>query len=243
VFQSREDPSVGPVTGTRPTDGQVLSVLHPLIGYEGGTVPFIRVLDQTNVVDVGYARHPSLYHSGTTGPTVSTSQVEVAAHGSAPPPLFTYRGSALGSQAQFATAGSWRVSWLRIEAPGLGTQQWVFSPRSGRWTDLAGGPRVQAANVIVQTVRYKDVNLSARLGIRVRSARVIGAGRALVLSGTPGAAGHTGVAVHAAWSKPGSQQVTNYLDARGTPVGLQPGPTWVILAPAGTQISTGRGRP
>jgi len=242
VFQSREDPSVGPVTGTRPTDGQALSVLHPLIGYDGGTLPFIRVLDRTDVVDVGVAHYPALYHPGATGPIVSTSQVAAAAHGTAPPPLFSYQGSAVGSQARFATTGSWPVSWLRVAAPGLGPQQWVFSARSGRWTNVAGGPRVQAANVIVQTVPYKEVNLSARLGIKVPSARVIGAGRALVLSGTTGAAGHTGVAVHAAWSKPGSQQVTNYLDARSTPVGLQPGPTWVILAPAGTRISTGRGR-
>jgi hypothetical protein len=243
VFQSHEEQSVGPVTGTRPADGQVLSVLHALLGYDGGTLPFIRVLDRTDVLDVGAARYPSLYRPGAAGPTVSTSQVERAAHSTAPPPLFTYQGTGIGQQEQFASTGSWRVSWLRIKAAGLSTQQWMFSPRSDRWTEVAGGSRVQVANVIVQTVPYKAVNLNRRLGMTVPSARVIGTGHALVLSAALGArAGGTGVAVHTTWSKPGRRQVTNYLDARGVPVGLQPGSTWVVLAPPGTQISTGRGR-
>jgi hypothetical protein len=244
VFQSREDQSVGPVTSTRPTDGQALSVLHPLLGYDGGTAPFIRVLDKSDVVDMGYARHPSLYHAGAAGLTASTSQIETAARGTAPPPLFTYQGPGIGSAAQFASTGTWRPSRVRIEAPALGTQQWSFSPRSGRWTDTAGGPRVQVANLIIQTVRYKDVNLSTRLGITVPSARVIGKGAALVVSAADGPANsHSGVAVKAFWSKPGRHAVTNYLDSRGVPIGLQPGPTWVVLAPPGTQIRTGRGRP
>ena len=70
VFQSRDASSVGPVTGTRPTDAQALSVLHPLDAYDGGTPSFIRVLDRTQVLDLGYASHPSLYHPGAGGLTV-----------------------------------------------------------------------------------------------------------------------------------------------------------------------------
>src|SRR6266851_7631305 len=55
VFQSDEASRVGPVTSTRPTDGQALSVLHPLLGYDGGTSEFISVLDATRVIDDGYA--------------------------------------------------------------------------------------------------------------------------------------------------------------------------------------------
>jgi Protein of unknown function (DUF3048) N-terminal domain/Protein of unknown function (DUF3048) C-terminal domain len=241
VFQSREDRSVGPVTSTRPTDGQALSVLHPLLGYDGGTAPFIRVLDKTDVIDVGYARYPALYHASASGLTVSTSEVETAARGTAPPPLFTYQGSGVGDADQFATAGTWRASWVRIAAPALGTQEWVFSRRSGRWTSVSGGPPVQVANLIIQTVQYKDVNLSTRLGVTVPSARVIGKGTALVLSAAAG--GHSGAAARASWSKPGRRAVTNYLDPRGVPVGLRPGATWVILVPPGTLIRTGQGRP
>jgi hypothetical protein len=238
VFQSREDQSVGPVTAIRPTDAQALSVLHPLIGYDGGTAPFIRVLDRTAVIDLGYAGHPSLYRSAADGLMASTSQIQAAAHGTPPPPLFTYQGSGVDSQAQFATTGSWRTSALRVSAPGLGTQRWQFSARTGRWAEAAGGPAVQVANIVVQTVRYKTVSLSTRLGITVPSARVIGKGSALVLSSAGRPAGAHGVAVKAAWSKPGIRKLTNYFDRNGVPVGFQRGTTWVILAPAGVRVTT-----
>ncbi len=240
VFQSHEVQAVGPVTGTRPTDGQTLSVLHPIYGYDGGTAPFIKVLDQTNVVDVGYASHPSLYHVGAAGLTVSTSQVELAAKGTAPPQLFTYQGAEVGSAAGFASTGTWRVSALQVTAPGLGTQKWAFDTRTGRWADVSGGPRVEVANLVVQTVSYKNVNLSTRYGITAPSARVIGRGSALMLSAAGGQPGSTrsGVAVRGSWAKPGIQKITDYVDSHGVLVGFQPGPTWVILAPPGTQVTT-----
>ncbi len=245
VFQSHEVPVVGPVTGTRPADGQALSVLHPIYGYDGGTAPFIKVLDQTKVVDVGYASHPSLYHAGAAGPTVSTSQIELAASGTAPPQLFTYQGIGIGDAAGFATTGTRRVSAIQVTAPGLGTQKWTFDARTGRWADVSGGPAVEVANLVVQTVPYKNVNLSTRYGLTVGSARVIGRGAALMLSATSGQPGtaRSGVAVEGSWEKPGITKITDYVDATGALVGFQPGPTWVILAPPGTQITTTPAQP
>lgn len=240
VFQSREVQAVGPIMGTRPTDGQALSVLHPIYGYDGGTTSFVKVLDQTSVVDVGYARYPSLYHADASGVTVSTSQVERAARGTAPPQLFTYQGTRVGNAPGFASRETWRTSALQVTAPGLGTQKWTFDARTGRWACASGGPRVQVVNVVVQIVPYKNVNLSTRYGLTVPSARVIGRGAALMLSVAPGRPGteSSGVAVKGSWSKPGIQKITGYLDSSGVPVGFQPGPTWVILAPPGTQITT-----
>jgi len=239
VFQSHEVQAVGPVTGTRPADGPALSVLHPIYSYYGGTAPFIKVLDQTHVVDVGYASHPSLYHLGATGLTVSTSQVELAARATAPPPLFTYQGTQVGDAPGFASTGTWRVSALDITAPGLGTQKWTFDARTGRWDDVSGGPQLEVANLVVQNVPYKNVNLSTRYGLTVSSARVVGRGSALMLSAV-GQTGSTrsGVAVEGSWDKPGIQKITDYVDSRGALVGFQPGPTWIILAPPGTQITT-----
>jgi hypothetical protein len=240
VFQSHQDPSVGPVVGTRPADGQELSVLHPLYGYYGGTPAFIKVLDRTSVIDVGYARFPSLYHAGHAGMTVSTSQLGQALRGTAEPHLFPYRGAGIESPASFASTGTWSASTVRITAPGLGTQVWTFDSRTARWADTAGGPSVQVANLVVQSVPYKTVNLSTRYGLTVPSARTIGSGQALVLSSPsarPGAP-RAGVAVRAQWSKPGLHDVTDFLDANGKPLGFQPGPTWVVLAPPGTKTTT-----
>jgi hypothetical protein len=240
VFQSRPAQTVGPVTGTRPADGQALSVLHPIYGYDGGTAPFVKTVDQTDVVDVGYASHPSLYRSGTTGRTVSTSQLELAAKGTAPPQLFTYQGDAIGSASGFASTGTRRVSAVQVTAPGLGTQKWTFDAHTGRWADVSGGPQVEVTNLVVQNVAYKTVNLSTRYGLTALSARVIGQGSALMLSATGGQVGsaRSGVAVEGSWQKPGLSKITDYMDARGVLVGFQRGPTWIILAPPGTQVTT-----
>ena len=92
VFQSAEANAVGPVASTRPTDGQALSVLHPLTGYAGGTASFISVLDATKIVDVGYPGHASLYAPASGGLTVSTAALAAAGRSDGPPPgLFSYR--------------------------------------------------------------------------------------------------------------------------------------------------------
>ena len=145
VFQSRADGSVGPVGQTRPTDAQALSVLHPLAVYDGGTPSFIRVLDASDVVDVGYASHPSLYAAAAQGPTVSTGQVQQAARGSAPPQLFTYQGSAVGDAPGFASTGARRAATLRITAPGQATQVWTFDARTHSWRQVAGSRPIVAA--------------------------------------------------------------------------------------------------
>lgn len=242
VFQSRRDAAVGPVGQTRPTDAQALSVLHPLTAYDGGTPSFIRVLDQSAAVDVGYASHPSLYHPAAQGPTVSTAQVQQAARDTAPPQLFTYQGSRVGDAASFAAAGAWRTTTLRITTPGQATRVWSFDARAHSWRQVAGGPPVRVANVVVQDVPYKTVYLSRKYGLTTSSARVVGSGSALILSETGDTPGSSGTAVKGTWSKPGLRDVTAYLDRSNTPVGFQRGSTWVILAPPGTRTATSGGR-
>ena len=237
VFQSAEASAVGPVTSTRPTDGQALSVLHPLTSYDGGTTAFISVLDATKIVDYGYARHASLYSGGSGGPTVSTAALAAAGRSDGPPPeLFGYRqpGDPL------ASAGQTRPVSVRVAAPGEPAEQWDFDGGAGRWVQTAGGPRVAVANLVVQIVSFKTVYLSRKYGQTVPSARVIGRGAVTVCSGpAPGQSG--GTAAAGSWAKPGIAAVTNYFDAAGQPMSLEPGPTWVVLAPAGTRITLAGG--
>jgi hypothetical protein len=169
---------------------------------------------------------------------VSTGQVQQAARDTAPPQLFTYQGSGVGDAPGFASTGAWRTSVLRITAPGQATQVWKFDSRARAWQQVAGGPPVRVANVVVQDVSYKTVFLSRKYGLTTGSARVVGSGSALILSG----AGRSGTAVKGTWSKPGLRDVTAYLDAKNTPIGFQRGTTWVILAPPGTRTATAGGR-
>jgi len=235
VFQSAEASTVGPVTSTRPTDGQALSVLHPLTSYAGGTTSFVSVLDATKIIDDGYAGHASLYSGGSGGPTVSTAALAAAGRSDGPPPeLFGYRqpGDSL------ASADETHPTSVRVEAPGEPAEQWSFDTGTDRWVQTAGGPRVSVANLVVQIVSFKTVYLSRKYHQTVPSALFIGKGAVTVFSGTaPGASGGTGAT--GTWAKPGITAVTNYFDAAGQPMSFEPGPTWVVLAPAGTRLAGG----
>ena len=237
VFQSAEASAVGPVASTRPTDGQVLSVLHPLTGYAGGTASFVSVLDATKIVDVGYPGHASLYSSGSGGLTTSTAALAAAGKSDGPPPgLFFYRDPG----APLASAKQTHPASVRLDVPGQPEQRWDYDAKAGRWVRTAGGPRASVANLIVQIVDFKTVYLSRKYGQTAQSARVIGTGPATVFSAasagtaTPGGSG--GTAAAGTWVKPGLTTVTNYLDASGVPMDFAPGPTWIMLTPAGTRI-------
>jgi hypothetical protein len=232
VFQSAEA-NIGPVAATRPMDGQALSVLHPLTGYDGGTASFISVLDATKIVDVGYPGHASLYASAPAGLTVSTAAVAAAGRSDGPPPpLFSYRAPG----EPLASARVTHPASVRVDVPGQPELRWDYDVKAARWTQAAGGPRVSAANLVVQIVAFKTVYLSRKYGQTTQSARVIGTGPATVFStASPGTASG-GSAAAGTWAKPGLAAVTNYFDASHLPMGFAPGPTWIVLAPAGTRI-------
>jgi hypothetical protein len=240
VFQSEQASGVGPVTSTRPTDGQLLSVLHPLTGYDGGTSSFVSTLDATKIVDVGYAGHASLYAAGSGGLTVSTAAL-AAGQSDGPPPglppgLLSYRPAG-GS---LASAQQTNPTSVRVEVPGQPAEQWSFDSRADRWVETAGGPRVSVANLVVQIVSFKTVYLSHRYGLTAQSPVAVGKGAVTVFSGTA-AGGSGGTAAAGTWSKPGVAAVTNYFDAASEPMNFAPGPTWIALAPAGTRTSQAGG--
>jgi hypothetical protein len=85
--------------------------------------------------------------------------------------------------------------------------------------------------VIVETVPYQNTGYLDPAGNPVPDADIVGSGPAVVLSG--------GKLVHATWSKPSPSSITTYQASDGSPVRLLPGQTWVMLAPAGTAITSG----
>jgi Protein of unknown function (DUF3048) C-terminal domain/Protein of unknown function (DUF3048) N-terminal domain len=234
IFQSRQAGSVGPVAGTLPSDGPLLSVLHPLTGYNGGSAPSIRILDRSQgIVDKGYATNAALYTVTGQGLTASTSAFYAAADGDgSPPQLFSYRRP--GTASTLAATGQSQASSVRITMPGLPTQTWDFQSQSGRWALTSGGPQVQVANLIIQMVSYKQVFLSHRDGVTAQSPLVLGTGKVMAFS--TGKRGGTSAA--GSWAKRGARSVTAYLDSRGYPMTFTSGPNWIILAPPGTRIGT-----
>jgi Protein of unknown function (DUF3048) N-terminal domain/Protein of unknown function (DUF3048) C-terminal domain len=238
LYQSRDATGVGPVTSTQPTDRQILSQVHPVLGYDGAASTYIvKSLDKTTITDAGFAAQPGLYSDGTEGLTTSTQAIAgVGTRQTAPPPLFSYRG--VGPAAEtLASAGLWRPTSATVTVPGLGTEDWTFSQHTDRWTLTSGGPRVEVANLIIQTVAYSTDVINAHKGVSVPVLTVVGSGRAEALSGSVGGGGG-GTAASGTWSRLHAGQVTNYFDTSGAPMAFQPGPTWVILAPSGSHVST-----
>lgn len=239
LYQSRPATSIGPVTSTRPEDSLATSVLHPLMAYAGGKTGFLAVLRQSTVTDLGYARHHRLYHGTAARRLTSTTALWRAHRAAAPTPLFLYQGSSTSPGGPGVAAV--RLSAVRVLVPHRPAQRWVFDAGSRRWTQVSGGPRVSVANLVIQTVRYKTVYLDRRAGITARSARPVGDGRAAILSAVPGGASVAGgdgdgQEVRVDWSKPNSADITNYFSSRGVLAEFTPGPTWVLLAPAGTRV-------
>jgi hypothetical protein len=242
VFQSSSADDAGPVTSTRPTDGMALSVLHPLLGYDGGTTGFVALLHQSKVIDFGYAGHSELYRTSAAGVTASPGdfwRVGGKLDG-APPELYQYRGAGPNGVTQLATDGVRGISVVRLSIPGAPTQVWQFDAGTDRWIQTAGGPRVAVSNLIIQTVAYKTVYLSHRYGVTAESARTVGAGPVLVVTGTADttATSRGGLAAAGTWHRPGVNALTSYVDDRDLPMALQPGPTWVIFAPGTSRVQT-----
>lgn len=233
VYQSRIATGIGPITTTRPEDGQVLSVLHPLFGYEGGSGSAVRTLAKTKVIDLGGLQYPSLYTTTPEGLTASTQTMLTAAKDGPPPPLFSYRGTGANATDKLATTGTSQATSVQVVIPGVGVQTWDYDPRTGRWSQ-SGDPAAQVANLVIQTVPYKAAYLDKGEGITAPTAEVLGTGNAEVLSGDVAAAG--------TWGKRSLANVTNYFGKNGSPMELEPGPTWVILAPPGTQVKTAGGQ-
>jgi hypothetical protein len=240
VYQSRPATDVGPVTSTQYTDRYALSVLHPLFAYNGAAASYIVAeLDKTKIIDAGYAKYASLYTTGSEGLAVASTQAvtQEVRGGTAPPPLFSYRNTGANGDS-LAAGGVTRPATVSVTIPGAGTQDWTFDQQADRWTQTGGGPDVQVANLVIESVNYEQLNVDAREGISVTAAEVTGSGKAQVFSGSvPGGSG--GTAASGTWSMPRDGLLTNYLDAQGTPMAFQPGPTWVIYAPSGTDVTAG----
>lgn len=241
LFQSHQASRVGPITSTRPADGMIAGVLHAAVGYDGGTPGFISVLDHQQVRDMGAGTRPSLYRDGPSGVTTSTAGFETT-RARAAPQFFPFRGEGLLASHQLAGPGTWRAARAEVRMPGAAAEQWRYDTAARLWRRTAGGPAVSVANLIVQRVQYKQVFLSHRDGTTAPSARVLGAGHAIVLSNTvqTSVTGPLGLAVRATWAKPGVADLTIFSSAGGGAVDFAPGRTWVILAPPGTRVTTSR---
>lgn len=224
VYQSRDSDRIGPLGQGRSTDPQVLGMLRGAVGYASIRPGPLSQFKEMGATDVGRPGHASAYHSSGGRTYTSTKDMYAAIAklkdkpGSAPT-MFSYAaaGKPLASE-KMKDAKS-----LTITVPGHGTQRWSYT--RGEWRRTSGGPRVTAANVIVQHTEYKLTNI-AKGGVKAPKAKVFGKGTCQVVSGAHAASGR--------WSRQAPDAQILYVDADSFPFRLAPGRTWVVLAPPGT---------
>jgi len=217
LFHTTIPSEIGPVGDTRPLDGKLLAVAHPVFAYRGGPSGFVTVLQASGVVGLSELVYPSAYHGSTvdTSALLSHAPQDVAA----PPPLLAYNTGGL----PLATAGVSQAT--RVSAPGA---TWRYDARTRTWRSSNGA---SVTNLIFQEVTFKTVLLHHPGGQPVPSALPFGhGGRSTVLSGAH--------AVKGSWIKPGPKNITNYADTAGAAVRLTPGRTWVVLIPKGAHVDT-----
>jgi len=225
LFQSRDAARVGPIGQTRPTDPMLLGVVHPLVGYAGGSPAFVGLLTNAPVTDLSYLRYPSSYDRSTGGLYAATPDLYRLAPNAAPAtPLLSF-----AAPGEPVAASLSKASQAVVRVPGQSEATWRYDARSRRWLrTLPSGVVVGVVNLVLQEVAYKQVRLYGN-GPYVPSARVLGKGKATVLSG--------GAAARGGWYKPSSTQLTNYVDAAQTAVRLSPGTTWIVLLPPGSSVA------
>ena len=237
VFQSSDADVVGPVRSVRPTDPDLVRPIGGLFAYSGGTEKFIDLLHQAGVHDVGFDVLDRAYYRRKGRPSPhnlysSTRKLydQATPSDKAPPQLFQF----LRPNASLPPAGAMAANHLGLTLGNLSHLQWDWDVTTGGWKRseegtphlLDGGAQVQATNVVVQFVSYRDspgdfdVNRAP-----VPRADLVGSGDAWVLSGPQLVKGH--------WTKSAPDAVISYTDASGAPLALTPGHTWIELAPVG----------
>ena len=235
VFHSSDAASIGPVRSVRAEDAVLVTPLRGYFVYSGGNEIFNAVIQKAPVGLVSEEAQPAfftrrrdrrspfnLYTSTATVYGMAPRRDEV------PPPFFSYRpvGQPLGG-------GATPARTLDLTMGERTTTAWGYDDPSGRWLRttngtphvLEGGARLSFPNIVIQFCRYQPTTVIDASGSNSPEAVLVGEGEAWVLSGPALAKGR--------WSRPDAGAVTRFVDGGGQPLQLQPGPTWVMLAPVG----------
>jgi hypothetical protein len=234
VFQCEVAASVGPVRSARTSDGALLRLLDGAVfAYSGANPKAIAPVEAvSHAVLLPYDDNPSLYHRApdrSAPHDVFTSTHALAAAGqardsslSAPRPVFAY--------APAAPAGATPAQSIALQWSGVASAIWSWSgdrwlrSQNGSPDVLTDGTRVDAVNVVVMRIRTKDTGLHDVLGNPSPEDVVTGSGEVSVF--------RNGKVVTGKWSRPDVASPMTITDAKGHPLPLAPGRTWVELLPS-----------
>jgi hypothetical protein len=241
VFQCNNAGLIGPVRSARNIDIGILGQLgNPLLAHVGGINPVIANIDASPLVNVDLGASDSLmiHPAGRVSPDAdfTSTAIVYGTHPNMttpPQPLFLYSDA--------APAGS-PVSTVNIDFSRTSNVTWKYNTAlhafqrfyNGTQPDMLayGGPNT-AANVVVQYVpiSYGPWAENEQGGLEVQAAMYPNASGTAVVY-------RSGVAIPATWHRTALGSPTQFVDAAGNPIPLQPGQTWVELVPSTIPATT-----
>lgn len=231
VFQCNSVSKIGPIRSARQSDGDLLRLLNGAVfAYSGANPRAIAPVRATSrAVLIAQPSLPQYFYRDSSRPAphnvYSSSSTLLKAglarrHGlHAPKPLFAY-----GELAHPGTA----AHSLSLRWPGA-TAAWSWSGHAWRRTQngtpdvTTDGKRVSANNVIVMSIAVRSTGLVDVLGNASPDDVVTGSGKVWVF--------RDGRVVRGSWHRADRSKPMTLRDAKGSPLLLKPGRTWIELLP------------
>jgi hypothetical protein len=248
VFQCQGAALVGDIRSARQPDAGILSQLsNPLFVHAGGINPVIALMQSSPLID------KNLY-SGGNGSAIIQQPGRVAPYSTfvntatlwalqpsdntPPAPIFSYsaalpKGSVTGSGASvhIPFSSSSDVTWQWNAATGTYLRFY-----SGQPDKLLNGSQTVTRNIVVMTVRTAIGSwVENSEGGHEVDVTATGSGPVVVL--------RNGVAITGTWTRPTLTQPATLTSAAGVPITLQPGSSWVELAPVGIPVTPAAAAP
>ncbi len=245
LFNSNIPATLGPVRSTRAMDADVIWPLGGVFAFSGGIPESVALVQHSTANAIDESAAGNAMFRGNRGNVPNPAQCcaphnlfgrgpDLVAKGGKPvpvPALFPYL--AAGETFAGDPVANFTVDFIQGYRP---TYSWDATSKT--WLrsyglipfKAASGQQIAPTNVIVQLVGCCIPSPEAGSNV------VVGQGNALIFS--------DGKVVHGTWSRPTRDQITQYLDATGQPVKLNPGKTWVELLPIppfgiGAEITAG----
>lgn len=237
VYHSALPAEVGPIRSVRSTDTELLpSYGKPGLAFSGGAGGPLEMLAATDIANLSADTSGSAYWRSSSGDGTHNLHVDVqklAAESGLPAPTGPgFQFSADDARLRSAPAvGSVQVTMV------LGRTSFAFadgryrvSSKYGDYVDRSGGA-VVADNVVVQRVTDEPDGTVDTNGQPSLLSHTVGTGEATLY--------RDGKALNGSWKRDNPGAPTAFVDASGKPLPFKPGKTWVLLAPANAEISTG----
>ena len=235
LYSQPPDVEVGPIRSFRESDIELLVQHGPAaVGFsganEGVLASFRAAVGAGQLSDVSYDTRPELYRIGERRTDAKNfyavpARMAQTAAGAAPARDIGWTFDP-APRPGAAPGGAAQVTYSDRESLEV-----RYDPGAQRYGVFFGGSPLNGAapaNVVVQQITVRGSGYQDVTGAVTPYSETIGAGTVDVL--------RDGTRVTGRWERPAPEAGTRLLDPAGAPIALKPGPTWVLLQPAGLPL-------